>query len=143
MFQQTTRKIPLLNATEYALLANEAFAANAETIPFPDVSGIGQGTDWQDAVFDNAFQTSTDLTVNKGTEKTTFSFGVSHLNQDGIVMAGKSNFERTTAKFNFDTQLTEKIKLEANRLLDKEMKRIKYIHTEAKKEIIKFGHWVK
>ena len=30
------------------------------------------------------------------------------------------------------------IKVEANRLLDKEMKRIKYIHSEAKKEISKF-----
>ena len=38
---------------------------------------------------------------------------------------------------------TGKIKLEANRLLDKEMKRIKYIHSEAKKEIVKFGNWVK
>ena len=37
----------------------------------------------------------------------------------------------------------KKIKVEANRLLDKEMKRIKYIHSEAKKEIIKFGNWVK
>ena len=30
------------------------------------------------------------------------------------------------------------IKVEANRLLDKEMKRIKYIHSEARKEIRKF-----
>ena len=37
----------------------------------------------------------------------------------------------------------KKVKVEANRLLDKEMKRIKYIHSEAKKEIIKFGNWVK
>ena len=109
-FQQTTRRIPLLNATEYALLANEAFAANAEALPFPDVSNLGQGTDWQDAVFDDAFQMSTDVTVNKGTEKSTYSFGVSYLNQDGIVVADKSNFERTTAKFNFDTQLTDKLK---------------------------------
>lgn len=56
-FQQTTRRIPLLNATEYALLANEAFAANGEPIPFTNVLSLGQGTDWQDAVFDNAFQT--------------------------------------------------------------------------------------
>ena len=32
----------------------------------------------------------------------------------------------------------QEIKVEANRLLDKEMKRIKYIHSEAKKEISKF-----
>lgn len=43
----------------------------------------------------------------------------------------------------FSDKEIRKIKLEANRLLDKEMKRIKYIHTEAKKEISKFGNWVK
>ena len=32
----------------------------------------------------------------------------------------------------------KKIKMEANKILDKEMKRIKYIHSEAKKEISKF-----
>jgi len=32
----------------------------------------------------------------------------------------------------------QEIKVEANRLLNKEMKRIKYIHLEAKKEISKF-----
>ena len=32
----------------------------------------------------------------------------------------------------------KEIKVEANRLLDKEMKRIKYIHSEAKKEINRF-----
>ena len=43
----------------------------------------------------------------------------------------------------FSDKEIRKIKLEANRLLDKEMKRIKYIHSEAKKEIVKFGNWVK
>ena len=42
--QQTSRKIPLLNATEYALLANESYTANGEALPFPNVTGLGQGT---------------------------------------------------------------------------------------------------
>ena len=110
-FQQTTREIPLLNGTEYALLANEAFANNGEAIPFPNVSSIGQGTNWQDEVFENAFILSSDFTINKGTEKSTYSFGASHLTQDGIVGGGKSNFNRTTLKFNFSTQITERLKL--------------------------------
>ena len=110
-FQQTTRKIPLLNATEYALLANEAFAANAETIPFPNVSSLGEGTDWQDEVFKNALVKSMDFTINKGTEKSSYSLGASHLDQYGIVGAGKSNFKRTTLKFNFSTEILKNLKL--------------------------------
>jgi TonB-linked SusC/RagA family outer membrane protein len=108
--QQTTRKIPLLNATEYGLLANEAFAANGEALPFPNATSFGQGTDWQDAVFKTAFIANTDITINKGTEKSTFSFGASHLDQDGIVGSGKANFNRTTAKFNFGTQISKNLK---------------------------------
>ena len=39
----------------------------------------------------------------------------------------------------FSDKEIRKIKLEANKLLDKEMNRIKFIHSEAKKEIDKFG----
>ena len=43
----------------------------------------------------------------------------------------------------FSDNEIKKIKLEANNLLDKEMNRLKRIHTAAKKEIDKFGSWVK
>ena len=39
--QETTRELALLNATEYALLANEAFAANGDALPFPKCRGFG------------------------------------------------------------------------------------------------------
>ena len=39
-FQTTTRKIPLLNATEYALIKNEAAAASGDPLPFPDTFGL-------------------------------------------------------------------------------------------------------
>jgi len=109
-YQETTRKIPLLNATEYALLANEAFAANGESLPFTNISGLGQGTNWQDAVFENAPTFSVDYTLNKGTEKSTYSFGISALSQDGIVGGSKANFNRRNVRFNFNTDILENLK---------------------------------
>lgn len=109
-FQQTTREIPLLNATEYALLANEAFAANGESLPFTDVSDIGQGTNWQDQVFETAPIYSIDYTLNKGTERSAYSFGISVLSQDGIVGGDKANFNRRNARFNFDTDILDNLK---------------------------------
>ena len=110
-FQQTTRKIPLLNATEYALLANEAFAANGEALPFSNIKSLGTGTDWQNEVFKTAFISNTDITINKGTEKSTYSFGASYLDQDGIVGGDKANFNRATAKFNFSTEILKDLNL--------------------------------
>lgn len=110
-FQKTTRKIPLLNATEYALLANEAFAANGEPLPFTNISGLGQGTNWQDSVFETAPQYNVDYTMNKGTEKSTYSLGISAISQDGIIGGAKSNFNRRNVRFNFDTDILENLKL--------------------------------
>ncbi|PQJ81533.1 SusC/RagA family TonB-linked outer membrane protein [Polaribacter glomeratus] len=109
-FQETTRKIPLLNATEYALLANEAFAANGDALPFPSVSGLGQGTNWQNDVFKTAPIASIDYSASKGTEKSSYAFGLSLIDQDGIVGADKSNFNRTTARFNFNTDILDDLK---------------------------------
>ncbi len=109
-FQNTTREIPLLNATEYALLANEAFASNGEDLPFPNVSGLGQGTNWQGSVFETAPIYSIDYTLNKGTKKSTYSLGLSVTSQDGIVGGAKANFNRRNIRFNFDTEIAKNLK---------------------------------
>src|SRR5699024_5511387 len=49
-FQETSRKLPTLNATEYALLLNESYANGGKPLPYPNVSGLGKGTNWQDEV---------------------------------------------------------------------------------------------
>ena len=113
-FQQTTREIPLLNATEYALLANEAFAANGEALPFSSISGLGQGTNWQESAFETAPIYSIDYTLNKGTEKSTFSLGMAVTSQDGIVGGNKANFNRRNVRFNFDTDLTDNLKFSSS-----------------------------
>jgi TonB-linked SusC/RagA family outer membrane protein len=113
-FQQTTREIPLLNATEYALLANEAFAANGEALPFSSISGLGQGTNWQESAFETAPIYSIDYTLNKGTEKSTFSLGIAAISQDGIVGGSKANFNRRNVRFNFDTDLTDNLKFSSS-----------------------------
>ncbi len=110
-YQQTTREIPVLNATEYALLANEAFAANGDPLPFPNASGLGQGTNWQRNTFETAPISSIDYTLNKGTKNSTLSFGLSVLSQDGIVGGEKSNFNRRVARLNYNYDITDKLKL--------------------------------
>lgn len=115
-FQTTTRKIPLLNATEYALLRNEAAAANGESLVFPDVSQLGEGTNWQDEVFQTAPIFNHNLNVRGGTEKMTYSAGASLLTQDGIVGGSKANFTRYTSRLNLTYDPMENLNLKANLL---------------------------
>ena len=113
-FQQTTRRLPMLNATEYALLANEAFAANAEPLPFPNVGNLGAGTDWQDEIFQNAYIINTEASITKGYENSNLRLSLGNSSQEGIVGGGKSTFSRTNIRLNYDVNITEKLKLKTS-----------------------------
>jgi hypothetical protein len=53
-YQETTKKISVLDATEYALLLNESYGNGGQALPYPIVTGLGKGTDWQDQIFQKA-----------------------------------------------------------------------------------------
>ena len=120
-FQQTTRKIPVLNATEYGVLVNEAFAAGGSTPPFADLSALGVGTDWQDKVFESAPIFNHNITFKGGKEKSSYAVSGSFLTQDGIVGGNKSNFTRFTQRGSYNLDFLENFKLVAG---------LTYIHTK-------------
>ncbi|TAD98756.1 MAG: SusC/RagA family TonB-linked outer membrane protein, partial [Bacteroidetes bacterium] len=106
--QETTKKLRLLNATEYAVLKNEAAAAGGTSLPFNNTQ-LGAGTDWQNAVFSQAAIQNYNLSAVGGSEKTSFSIGASYMNQEGIIGKDKSGFTRYNARLNFKTDLTDKL----------------------------------
>jgi TonB-linked SusC/RagA family outer membrane protein len=108
--QRTAKTLDLLNATEYAVLKNEAFAANNQTVPFNNTN-LGEGTDWQDKVFRDAPMQNYNISVSGGTEKTTYNIGGSYFGQEGIVGGDKALFERYNARVNFVTEILPKLKL--------------------------------
>ncbi|NHM01206.1 SusC/RagA family TonB-linked outer membrane protein [Flavobacterium difficile] len=113
--QETTKKLNLLNATEYALLLNESYANGGQALPYPNVSNLGRGTDWQNEVFsDNASIISHDINVSGGSDKITYAVSGSHLEQEGIVGLGKSDFRRNTAAISLGVDLTKKLKFQTN-----------------------------
>ena len=114
--QQTTRTLPALNATEYALLINESFVANGSPIVYPSVGSLGQGTDWQDEVFEKAPIISQSITLKGGSKKSTYSGNASVLTQDGIVGGDKANFTRYNGRVNFTTEPIKKLKFNGSLL---------------------------
>lgn len=114
-FQETSRTLPTLNATEYALLLNESYANSGNAIPYPNVSGLGKGTNWQDATLSTGVPIiSHDLTFSGGSDKITYSVSGSHLDQEGIVGKAKSGFLRNTARVSLGADVTDKLKLKTN-----------------------------
>jgi len=114
-FQETTRSLPVLNATEYALLANEAYANGGFAIPFPNVSGFGKGTDWQKEVFSKGVPIiNHDINITGGSEKISYAISGSHLDQEGIVGGSKSGFLRNTARLSLNADITDRFKVNTN-----------------------------
>jgi TonB-linked SusC/RagA family outer membrane protein len=114
-FQETSRKLPTLNATEYALLLNESYANGGKALPYPNATGLGNGTNWQDEVFKKGVPIiSNDLTISGGGEKIAYSVSGSHLDQEGIVGGDKSGFLRNTARLGLTADLSDKFKLKTN-----------------------------
>ena len=108
--QQTARKLDLLTAEEYAVIKNEMFAFGGQEMPFPNTA-LGEGTNWQDSVFQTAPVESYSLSINGGSGKTRYSLGATYFSQQGIVGGSKSNFSRYNARLNLSTELTSKLKL--------------------------------
>ena len=106
--QSVARKLNLLNAEEYAIIQNESYIAAGQT-PLPEFANpaaLGEGTDWQDALFGVAPSLEHQLTMSGGGEKSSYLLSGNYTIQEGIVGADigedKSRFERFTARFNGD-----------------------------------------
>ncbi|MCC4213776.1 SusC/RagA family TonB-linked outer membrane protein [Leeuwenhoekiella parthenopeia] len=112
--QETTRKLPVLNATEYGAIINEAFVAGNQAPPFPNLRNLGMGTDWQDEVFRKAFLSDVNATIYAGGENSTYSIGLGYLDQDGIVGGGAANFERFTGRGSYNLDITDNLKFKAS-----------------------------
>ncbi|MDR3653610.1 MAG: TonB-dependent receptor [Paludibacter sp.] len=125
--QNVYKKLPLLNAQQYLMIANEA-EVNSGKSPFsnayilgsslnalnqtvPNVpygaqilAGTYHGTNWFDAFTNkNAPIQSHALNIAGGNSNGTYTLGVSYINQDGI-MGGPapSNYERYNIRLNSD-----------------------------------------
>lgn len=115
-FQETSRKLSLLNATDYALLLNESYANSGKPVPYPNISGLGRGTDWQDELFrKGAPIISHDFSVSGGTDKVTYSISASDLTQEGIIGTyDKARFKRNSARIALGFDISEKLKVQTN-----------------------------
>jgi TonB-linked SusC/RagA family outer membrane protein len=113
-FQETTKKLNLLNATEYALLLNESYANGGQTLPYPNVSSLGEGTNWQNEVFNRTPITSHEVSFSGGSEKIAYTFSASDLYQEGIIGQKKSDFKRNTARLGLNADLSDKINFNTN-----------------------------
>lgn len=109
--QQVRKKLPMLNATQYAELVNEANvnAGRAPVFTQDQIAGFGVGTNWQDEIFRDAPIQNYQLTASGGNEKSRYAVSGNFLEQQGIIM--NSKYDRASFRFNFDHKINDRFNI--------------------------------
>jgi TonB-dependent starch-binding outer membrane protein SusC len=100
--QSKPAKLGVMNLRQYAQMENEykAIAGGEVREDFLDPSILGEGTNWQDALFKSAAMQKHQISLSGGADKTTFYFSGERMIQDGVALG--SGFNRTSARINLD-----------------------------------------
>jgi TonB-dependent starch-binding outer membrane protein SusC len=109
--QRVTKKLDLMNLREFAQYQNEVapLLGRTPTEEFKDPTVLGEGTDWQDAIFRTGKTQSHQLSFSGGQNKTNYYLSLNYLDQTGILLG--SDFKRYTTRFNLDHQLKNWLKV--------------------------------
>lgn len=113
--QTVWRQLDLLNAKEYATINNEGRIAAGQQLvdKLRDPSTLGEGTDWQKAVFrPTAVIQSYTLSAQGGSDKAHYAVSAGYFQQDGTLNG--SQFERFTLRLNGDIALNKWVKVGSN-----------------------------
>ncbi|MFW6389010.1 MAG: SusC/RagA family TonB-linked outer membrane protein [Marinilabiliaceae bacterium] len=112
--QEMPKKLDLLNLRQYAQHKNDR--TDAEIVEADDyfvrADLLGEGTDWQEELFQLASMQKHNLTLTGGNKKNTYSLGAGFLDQEGIAIG--SGFERLNLRGRFDSEVKDWLKMGVN-----------------------------
>lgn len=106
-FGNASRKLDLLNATQYATILNEAYVNGGLNPIFANPQSLGNGTDWQKVIFNTSERSNHEFSINGGNDRSTFYGSFGYYDQTGIVMSDISYYKRLTARLNSTHKLTD------------------------------------
>ncbi len=131
--QQVAKKIEMMNAAEYAQFVvdgrNNGYLDNVPNgritdpgslrpasyrIPaeLQDPTALGEGTDWQDAIFRNAPISNYQLSASGGSENFKYALSGGYFHQQGIIL--NTNLKRYSFRANLDGKVSERLSVGAS-----------------------------
>ncbi len=100
----------VLDASQYAVMMNEASVNAGQGILYSNPYSLGKGTDWQSEVFNaNAPKQQHQLSISGGNDKINYYLSAGYYSQDGIVGGNfnRSNYDRYTLRSNTTYKLLD------------------------------------
>nr|WP_199001010.1 TonB-dependent receptor [Flavobacterium sp. ASV13] len=113
-WQQMPKELQVLNLREYGTLKNTradlGIVQRDNTFIRPDL--LGEGTNWQDELFQTALIQNYNLSASGGSDNTTYALGMSYFDQEGTIIG--SSFNRMTLRGVIDSQVKKWMKVGVN-----------------------------
>ena len=108
--QQIANTYDLLSASQFAQLANEALVNRGQEPAFENPQSLGEGTDWQDEVYnDSQPMQNYQLTASGGDEDTRFYVSGNYSDKDGIVR--NTGFGRYAFRANYSQDISDRFRV--------------------------------
>jgi len=113
-FQNLARKLPVMNAGDYARMFNKyrMTQTGSGNIPKPEFTDAqiaefdapGGSTDWQDVIFKTGVLQNTNLSISGATDKLKYMISTNYLDHKGILL--KSQYSRISLRANLSADIT-------------------------------------
>ncbi len=102
--QAPPKNLDVMNLSQYAQMVKEYHAIAGGTTPgeFLDPTLLGEGTNWQNELFDNAAMRKHQLNFSGGSNNTTYYMSSEYLDQEGVALG--SGFKRFGFRLNVDNK---------------------------------------
>ena len=112
--QYLAKELDMANLREYAQHNNEVVGlmGRGRIVEFADPTLLGEGTNWQRAIFRPAAMQNYNLSLSGGTKGTSYKLSAGYLKQDGI--AEGSDFDRLTLNTGLDSEVFKWLKIGAS-----------------------------
>ncbi|WP_299212751.1 TonB-dependent receptor [uncultured Aquimarina sp.] len=124
--QTVPKLLDMMNLREFAAYSNEVRQSPSTNLPpapqFENPGILGEGTDWQKAIFRAAPITNHQLSISGGKERTKFYASANYFDQDGIII--NSGLRRFGLRLNLDYQYNDRIKFGHNINLSSSLEQI-------------------
>ena len=123
-WNRQTKRLDMMNLREFASYYNDLAATGeltaTEDYTYPEL--LGKGTNWQDAIFQTAFQHQHQISAQGGSEKVQYYVSGGFMNQEGTIIGSK--FRRLSLRANLDANLKSWLKLGLSAMYSKTKERM-------------------
>lgn len=106
----------MMNAGQYIEFANAAALGNNNPVPYPNdtavLNAVGDGFNWQDALFVDGIRNRSTMSISGGTESMTFFISGAYENHSAVLP--DKGFKRLNARARVEVYPTDKLRFSGN-----------------------------